>query len=93
MDWPVIKKHPEAVKIAPILGDYERAGRSFTGDARHALAGFPDGAGINIAERHYCGWIQRAQRGRPRGIGRALRRERERSPSEHCTCHRVSRVH
>ena len=60
MDWPVIKKRPDASKSAPVLADYGEGRRSFTWEeARRALAGLPGDAGLNIAyeavDRHVAG--------------------------------------
>jgi acetyl-CoA synthetase len=50
MPWDTIVKSPGDWRVAPNLGDYAQARRSFSwGEARRELDGLPDGRGINIA--------------------------------------------
>lgn len=58
--WPVITKEAGSLRVKPNLADYEAGRAAFTWDeARQALAGLPDGRGLNIAyeavDRHAAG--------------------------------------
>lgn len=58
--WPVITKETGSLRVKPNLADYEAGRAAFTWDeARQALAGLPDGRGLNIAyeavDRHAAG--------------------------------------
>jgi acetyl-CoA synthetase len=63
--WPAILKDVRSLRVRPNLVDYDASCAAFSwDDARRALAGLPEGAGVNIAyeavDRHAAG--PRAQR-------------------------------
>jgi acetyl-CoA synthetase len=72
-DWPAIRKLPPPGELPPNLVDHAAACASFSwAEARAALDGLPDGAGLNIAheavDRHAAG--PRAERIALRWLGK-----------------------
>ena len=60
MGWPVLRKDPSSFRVTPNLTDYAAAhAGSPWHEARSAMTGLPDGAGLNIAheavDRHATG--------------------------------------
>ncbi len=60
MSWPTLHKDPASFRVPPNLEAYETVRERFSwDDARAALDGLPDGAGLNIAheavDRHAAG--------------------------------------